>query len=339
MRIRPQRIICTVDFSDFTDTALSYSIALSREFNAKLFLVHVVIEVEPLLKSSEIALDVQALQKSHMDNAFEQLTALVKKTDLPHEILIVKGDPADKIRDLALEHRADMVITATHGNSGIKRLLLGSVTEKLIKTIHCPLLVLNTQKFDLPSSSPPGATPGIRLKKIMVGCDFSQDSKLAFDYGLSLAQEFQAELYLTHVVKPSENLELKASDYIDVTPADYVKWRSSDYFEMQKRSMDAKREKFDQLRENLERQLYFMVPEESRNWCTPRTALLDGEPYKELITYAQQEKIDMIVLGIRGHTLWEKLMVGSTTDRIIRQSPCPVLAVRQMDKKEDGSDN
>lgn len=334
MRIRPQRIMCSVDFSDFTDTALTYSIALSREFNAKLFLVHVVIEVEPLLKSSEIALDVQALQKSHMDKAFEQLTTLVKKADIPYEILIAKGDPADRIRDLALEHRADMVITATHGNSGIKRLLLGSVTEKLIKTIHCPLLVLNTQKFDRPSSSP----PDIRLKKIMVGCDFSQDSKLAFDYGLSLAQEFQAELYLTHVVKPSENLELKVSDYIDVTPPDYVKWRSSDYFEMQKRSMDQKREKFNQLRDNLEKQLYFMVPEESRNWCTPKTTLLDGEPYKEMITYAQQEKIDMIVLGIRGHTLWEKLMVGSTTDRIIRQSPCPVLAVRQLDKKEAGSD-
>lgn len=326
--------MCSVDFSDFTDTALTYSIALSREFNAKLFLVHVVIEVEPLLKSSEIALDVQALQKSHMDKAFEQLTTLVKKADIPYEILIAKGDPADRIRDLALEHRADMVITATHGKSGIKRLLLGSVTEKLIKTIHCPLLVLNTQKFDRPSSSP----PDIRLKKIMVGCDFSQDSKLAFDYGLSLAQEFQAELYLTHVVKPSENLELKVSDYIDVTPPDYVKWRSSDYFEMQKRSMDQKREKFNQLRDNLENQLYFMVPEESRNWCTPKTTLLDGEPYKEMITYAQQEKIDMIVLGIRGHTLWEKLMVGSTTDRIIRQSPCPVLAVRQLDKKEAGSD-
>lgn len=326
--------MCSVDFSDFTDTALTYSIALSREFNAKLFLVHVVIEVEPLLKSSEIALDVQALQKSHMDKALEQLTTLVKKADVPYEILIAKGDPADRIRDLALEHRADMVITATHGNSGIKRLLLGSVTEKLIKTIHCPLLVLNTQKFDRPSSSP----PDIRLKKIMVGCDFSQDSKLAFDYGLSLAQEFQAELYLTHVVKPSENLELKVSDYIDITPTDYVKWQSSDYFEMQKRSMDEKREKFNRLRKNLEKQLYFMVPEESRNWCTPKTTLLDGEPYKELIIYAQQKKIDMIVLGIRGHTLWEKLMVGSTTDRIIRQSPCPVLAVRQLDKKEAGSD-
>ncbi|ACN16421.1 Usp1 [Desulforapulum autotrophicum HRM2] len=334
MRIHPQRIMCAVDFSDFTDTILSYSIALSKEFHAKLFLIHVAVEVEPLLKSSEIAIDVEALQAKHMEKAFNRLKAFVKETETPHEILVTKGNPADKIRDLALEHKVDMVITATHGNSGIKRFMLGSVTEKLIKTIHCPLLVLNTRKFDIASPAP----HGIELKRILVGCDFSQDSKLAFDYGLSLAQEFQAELYLAHVVKPTEHLHLKASDYIDVAPADYVKWRSSDYFEMQKRSLDEKREKFDKLRGNLERQLYFMVPEESRNWCTPKTILLDGEPYKELISYAQEKKIDMIVLGIRGHTLWEKLMVGSTTDRIIRQSPCPVLAVRPLNPKKQTSE-
>jgi nucleotide-binding universal stress UspA family protein len=326
--------MCAVDFSDFTDTILSYSIALSREFNAKLFLTHVVIEVEPLLKSSEIALDVEALQAKHLKRAFDQLEALVKTTEISHEIIVAKGDPAEKIRDLALAHKVDMVITATHGNSGIKRFMLGSVTEKLLKTIHCPLLVLNTQKFELIPPIP----HGIQLKKILVGCDFSQDSKLAFDHGLSLAQEFQAELYLAHVVKPTEHLYLKASDYIDVTPADYVKWRSSDYFEMQKRAMDEKHEKFDKLRRDLERQLYFMVPEESRNWCTPKTILLDGEPYKELISYAHEEKIDMIVLGIRGHTLWEKLMVGSTTDRIVRQSPCPVLAVRPLNPKNQTSE-
>ena len=59
--------------------------------------------------------------------------------------------------------------------------------------------------------------------------------------------------------------------------------------------------------------------------------MLTGKPYKELIKYAREQEIDMMVLRIRGHTLWEKFMVGSTTDRVIREAPCPVLAVRQMD--------
>ncbi|MFO7751418.1 MAG: universal stress protein, partial [Desulfobacteraceae bacterium] len=131
--------------------------------------------------------------------------------------------------------------------------------------------------------------------------------------------------------KPTENIELKASDYIDVKPADYVDWRSPDYFEMQKKVTEKRSEKNSELRNQLEQQLYFMVPEECRNWCIPKTALLDVEPYKEMIKHAKEKKIDMMVLGIRGHTLLNKLLVGSTTDRIIRDSPCPVLAVRQVE--------
>jgi nucleotide-binding universal stress UspA family protein len=75
-----------------------------------------------------------------------------------------------------------------------------------------------------------------------------------------------------------------------------------------------------------------MVPEECQIWCTPHATLLFGEPYIELIKYAKEYGIDMIILGVRGHTLWDKLMVGSTTDRVIREAPCPVLAVPPMEE-------
>ena len=70
------------------------------------------------------------------------------------------------------------------------------------------------------------------------------------------------------------------------------------------------------------------------NWCTPVTAVLEGEPYKELLEFAEKKEVDLIVLGVRGHSLLEKFLVGSTTDRVISRSDCPVLAVRQ-----NGSDN
>ena len=70
-----------------------------------------------------------------------------------------------------------------------------------------------------------------------------------------------------------------------------------------------------------------MVPEEAGNWCTPQTALLQGHPYEELVRYAQSNHIDMIVMGVRGHRLVKTLFLGSTTDRVIRRAPCPVLSV------------
>ncbi|MDX2451806.1 universal stress protein, partial [Desulfosarcina sp.] len=226
--------------------------------------------------------------------AQERLEERVKDLPVENEIIISQGTPADIISRLASEQQADMVITATHGKAGFKRFLLGSVTEKLIKTLHCPLLVLPLQEHDLI----PQAGFEINLKKILVGCDFSPDSKLAFDYSLSLAQEFQAELYLSHVIKPS--------------------------------LYKNEREGLNKLRDGLKKKLDSMVPEGCRDWCTAKTALLDGEPYIALMDYAKEQEIDMIVLGIRGHTLLEKLLVGSTTDRLIRHSPFPVLAVRQI---------
>jgi len=327
--------MCAIDFSDFTDEILAYSIGLCKKFHAKLFLVHVITDVTTLFEfeHNETSIHAETLHKLHIQNARKAFEGIVKEVTIEYKIVIGKGNPAEEIVRIALKEKIDMVITATHGKSGIKRLLIGSVTEKLMKTIHCPLLVLHTWDHDFI----PQDNYDMRLKKILVGCDFSQDSKLAFDYGLSLVQEYQAELYMTHVIKPTEHIELKASDYINVIPGDYRHWHTADYFEVQKKVTEENRERINKLRSRLERQLYFMVPEECRKWCTPHTVMLTGEPYKELIRYAKDQEIDMIVLGIRGHTLWEQLMVGSTTDRVIRYAPCPVLAIRLMDANTEKS--
>ena len=72
-----------------------------------------------------------------------------------------------------------------------------------------------------------------------------------------------------------------------------------------------------------------MVPEEARNWCKPHTSLLSGHPYEEIVKYAEEKKIGIVVLGTRGHGLMKSLLIGSTTDRVVRRAPCPVLSVSQ----------
>jgi nucleotide-binding universal stress UspA family protein len=249
-------------------------------------------DVNALLEHNETALDIESLQKSNRRYAENYLQDLTKKMTVKNDVLIREGNPADEISRLAIEQEADMVITNTHGRSGFKRLLIGSVTSKLMKTLHCPLLALHP-----PDHAPESRTDSeLKLKKILVGCDFSPDSKLAVDYGLNLAQTFHGDLYLAHVIKPSF--------------AKTTLQKSKD------------------LRDRLEGKLNDMVPDPSRDGCTAQSTVLDGEPYIALMEYAQEQGIDIIVLGIRGHTLWEKLLVGSTTDRLVRQASFPVLAVR-----------
>ena len=292
MQINPQIILSAIDFSDFTDSLLSCSVALGKALGARLLLAHVTVDVGALLEHNETALDISELQQANILDAKKGLEELTATLPLANEIVVLQGAPADEISRLAAERKADLVITATYGKSGFKRLLLGSVTEKLIKTLSCPLLVLPPREHGA------GTFGGgdFNLKNILVGCDFSPNSKLAVGYALDLARAFQAALYLAHVVKPSR--------YQD------------------------KRETPDDLYRRLERELDSLVDHSRRDGCRAEIILLEGDPSKKLMAFAEQRDIDLVVLGVHGHTLWEKLMVGSTTDRLVRHAMFPVLAVR-----------
>ena len=69
------------------------------------------------------------------------------------------------------------------------------------------------------------------------------------------------------------------------------------------------------------------IPEGAGAWCEIQLSCLAGRPHEELVRYARRSRMDLIVLGVRGRGLVESLMLGSTTDRVIRQTTCPVLSV------------
>ena len=330
MRIIPQKIMCAIDFSDFTNLTLSYGQALAKEYGASLTLCHVVSNMVLMSSAGQAYIASEKIEAERREDARSRLEEIADALDMDCEIMVSTGHPADEIARIAEASGTDLVVAATHGGSGVKRFLVGSVTDRLVKILTCPVMVLH-------GDAVPDVAPGDKkklLNRILVGCDFSPDSSLAFQYALSLAQEFETELLLAHVVRPSEHVEFSSADYIKVQEGDYLGWNRTDYLGLTKNANEPDGERKDNLMQRLERQLAHMVPEESRHWCTPVTAVLEGEPYKELLEFAEKKEVDLIVLGVRGHSLLEKFLVGSTTDRVISRSDCPVLAVRQ-----NGSDN
>ncbi|CAB1059354.1 hypothetical protein D1BOALGB6SA_4116 [Olavius sp. associated proteobacterium Delta 1] len=298
MRVQFKNILCATDFSDFSNHTVGYGVALAKEFDARLIICHV-IDLSSVAIYGEFQLDPVGQQNRIVEDANAQLEELAGDQPVSWEPLITVGKPADEISRAVEENSIDLVITATRGRSGFKRLILGSVTERLMRTLTCPLLVVRSPEHEL--VSPP--EQNIRLQKILVGCDFSPDSGRAFAHGLSLAQEFQAELHLAHVIEPpvQPNLLVEETLVSGEIQEDY--------------------------HNHLIQKLKDMVPAEAANWCTPQTSIMEGQPYDELVKYADTRNIDMIVLGVRGHGLVKTLFLGSTTDRVIRNSPCPVLSV------------
>jgi len=123
---------------------------------------------------------------------------------------------------------------------------------------------------------------------------------LSLNYGLSLAQEFEAELHLIHVSEPPAYREF-------MSPSE----QAQDMVHT-----DVFKEKLEEL-----------VPPEARNWCSLQVVVLRGQPHEELVAYSVTQNMDMIVMGVRGYGLMKSLLMGSTTDRVVRRSPCPVLTV------------
>ncbi len=302
MKVELNNILCATDLSDFSSHAVSYAISIAREFNAKLYLCHVFD-----LPSFSVHGTAYVFQPQQRDNllkyATEKLEALMEKQSINWELIVTTGPVADTISRQAGEKKIDMAVVATHARSGLKRLFLGSVTERLIRTIPCPLLIVVPPAKDTGSD----LIEGLDFKNIMVGCDFSPDSDRAVEYGLNLAQEFQAGIHLVHVVKPVDYAEIVSSDALA-----------------------------EELRENLnessKQKLLNLVPEETHYWCKVKTACLTGEPFEEISKYAILHEIDLIVMGVRGLNMVETLFLGSTTDRVLRRTTCPVLSVCRVEK-------
>lgn len=297
MRVQLKRIIAATDFSEESKLAVSYGQRLAKEFSAKLFLCHV---LSVPTGYGEALPDPVIHQSRLSEQATERFFRWMEGQPIDWEPLVSIGGAASEITRFAEEKKVDLAICATHGRSGLKRLLLGSVTERLMRTLPCPVLVVRPQAEDIMLP----AAGDVTFKRILAACDFSPDSDLAFQYALGLAQEYLSELHVVHVIEPP----------------------------VYKHMLQTKPEAPDLSRQHLQaplkEKLSGMIPQDAQNWCKPVTALLAGQPYDELTKYAVVNEVDLVVLGLRGHGIMETPLMGSTTARVIRQAPCPVLSVR-----------
>jgi nucleotide-binding universal stress UspA family protein len=145
----------------------------------------------------------------------------------------------------------------------------------------------------------------IDLHQVLVPTDFSQCSKSALVYGVALADRFGAQLHLLHVV---QDLALSIPDMVMVTPP-----VAPSVTELKRAAQGA----FDRL-----------IADNKLDPAKLVRAVREGAPFYEILEYAKEADIDLIVMGTHGHTGLAHVLLGSVTAKIVRQAPCPVLTVR-----------
>ena len=294
------RILCPVDLSDFSRDALRHALALAEWYEAQVTVCHVYGAPQPLLPVMGMPGNVPLPPPVQPDDIIEGVRQFfapsLSDSGKPVEIVAREGNVAKEIVLLAGHLPADLLVMGTHGRSGFERLFLGSVTEKVLRTAHAPVLTI----------PPPVTQPGGALyKTILCPLDFSDASIRALEYALSLAQEADARLILLHVIE-SLLAEGGASEMHRVSVAEFYR----------------------NLEGDATAQLKSVVPEQARVWCKPEERVTRGRAYREILKIAKVEGAELIVMGVQGKGALTRLVFGSTTHHVIQEAGCPVLTIR-----------
>jgi nucleotide-binding universal stress UspA family protein len=145
-----QKIVCPVDFSNCAQQALNYATELAKQFDAELSIVHAYEDpaayVTPMPMSGYVGPGAELLLelRKQLEVRLAQTTEDVKKQGVRVSSELLEGAPYRVVLDWAKEYGADLIVVGTHGHTGLTHALLGSVTERIVRMAHCPVLTIRT---------------------------------------------------------------------------------------------------------------------------------------------------------------------------------------------------
>ena len=289
----PKRILVATDFSEPADRALEGALALASRTQAEVHLIHALEVALPLFEPYAVVLpadwvgEARRLAKEKLASA----EARVRARGLAGSTHLGDVPAAHAIAERARAVGADLVVVGTHGHTGLKHVLLGSVAERTVE--HAPCAVW-TVKGDAPAAPP---------RTLVVGIDFSEAGGEALDTAAEWARLFGARLHVVHALQIPMPL---IAPYEVAIPEGIIE--------------GARREAQRQLEQAAKRAAGVGVT----------TELASIPAHAALVDAAKRLPAELIVTGSRGLTGLKHALLGSVAERTLRYAPCSVLTVRKV---------
>ena len=296
--IRLRRVVCPVDFSEFSRRALEHASVLARWYEAELVALYVVPlmpSLFPLVPGMSTA-TLEPVDLEAKGRALQTFAAGVAAKVPTLQSMVRSGSAAPVILDVARELEADLLVLGTHGRSGLQRLMLGSLTETVMRKALCPVLTVPKA-----AEAQPG---GPVFHHVLCGVDSSAASPRALEYALSLAAATNGRLTLLHTIEwvPDEFRPAQTTFGVNL-------YRQSLVTEARARLAE-------------------LVPAEAWDSCHIDIRVTCGEPSVEILRAAAAERADLVVLGAGRPGPIDRMLFASTTQQVVRQASCPVLTVQ-----------
>jgi nucleotide-binding universal stress UspA family protein len=293
-----QKILVPLDGSELADRILAYVRRLLLCQDAEITLLHVLRRLPP--PDYRDCGDLNAEEaKAHL----ERLQRGLAEQGARVRVAFMTGEPSEEILKFAEALRPTLLAMSTHGRTGLKRVLRGSVAEEVLRRSSFPLLLCNPHALPLRGAR----IEELRFERILVPVDGSAASWEVFPVVEELGRQFGAEVVLLYV----------AAVYPD--PLGYPVATALPTSEEAARVAEDAAKRLDPAK------------------VKTRTCVAFGLPETRIIQTAIAEGVDLVAMTTHGRTGFARFLLGSVAEAVLRASPCPVLMVRSGAIKADPS--
>ena len=287
-RVSVSKIMVTTDFSEVSDRALDYAIALARRYDARIYLAHVITPDPFQFAEPQLAQATYEKVRQAAEEGIADILISGKLRGVPHEVLMEEGNVWPNLEKLIVQHEIDLVVTGTHGRGKVHKLVIGSIAEEIFREADCPVLTVGPAVKN-------GHAKEVELAHILFATDFGPGAEKAAAYAFSLAQERNATLTLLHVIE-------SAAAYTEESVA---RQREINIIRMKQ-----------------------LMPAGSENWCKPEFRATFGPAVEEILIAARESKADLIVMGAKARNSLAGHAPPTIAYSVVTKATCPVLTVR-----------
>jgi len=291
-----KNILLATDFSDASEKAFNYATAIARLHGSKIYVVHVL----PPESTSFIPELPRDRSRQEAEHEMGTLAGRSQLKEIAHETALRAGPVWNVLSAVIHEQNIELVVLGTHGRGGLKKLVLGSVAEEVVRRAGCPVITVGPH-MDVPLS-----TSG-EFHRILFASDFHPASAKAFAYALLLTNQFQAKLILLHVMPPA------------ALPGPELTF----YHEKAINEWQAK------VRATTKEKLEKLLPPAAKLGSEPEYVVGFDFTAEGIVKVADERAADLIVMGAN-RPMPAKLsshLLRTVTYEVIRHANCPVLTV------------
>lgn len=283
-------VVCPVDRSPVSKHALALAVTLAKQHHARLKVFEVLGSTAHEAAGGHPLFELHPEARTALEEELNWFAAPLLDHDVPTEISVREGRVVPEILAVANQSNAPAIVIGTHGRGGIERLILGSVTERVVRKAPC--LVVAVPPVDHGHDS----TAGVR--RVVVAVDFSDGSVNTTRVASLLATPPTANLSLLHVLD---------WPFGETTGPDAVTT----------------------LRESLEADARDQLDHVATTAAVriAERVVRRGHPSREILQFARERQASLIVVGSSGAGAVGRAVLGTTAHRVLREAPCPVAIV------------